>query len=383
MHARDLGAERVRQNLTQSGQQGLDLDRLGAQLVAARKGKEPTRDRAPSPRRVQDHAGETENPRHVAGAPLDQRGGALHRLQDVVEVVGDTARELTQRLHPLGMRRPRLRSLPRGDLLLHTGFKIRIQTAQILRRSALLSDVPHDSDQPPRVSFRTTPDLRSARQQPHRAVGRPDNAELRFISGPRPFQRSLHRGRVVRAVLRVNAGQGRLMGIGRDAVRHAGEGGVFGRHHRDGVVDLQVEGADAGDLVRQAQAVLAQAAKLCLARPHLGCRSGQRGGDAIHLRHAVRHGEGVTPASCLGSPGKRRDTQAQSSAEEHCRAQRQCQREQTEPGGALDRAPHRRVDDLPGHRHRRRSRRHRHPVQRRIHRLPGDPARLDHRRGTG
>ena len=90
----------MRQHITHAFQQRLHRHRLGLQPVAPGESQQPAGDGAAPLGRFADQLRQAED-RDVGAAFADQPRTAQHRLQDIVDVVRDAARQPSQRLHPL------------------------------------------------------------------------------------------------------------------------------------------------------------------------------------------------------------------------------------------------------------------------------------------
>ena len=119
----ERGTQRLVEQVLHAQHQGGDVDGLPLQFLAAREGQHALGERGAAARALDGVADEAVDLRVVGKALLDELQTSQDRHQQVVEVVGDTAGELADRLQLLGpeQRLPRqlqrpLRLVPLGDV---------------------------------------------------------------------------------------------------------------------------------------------------------------------------------------------------------------------------------------------------------------------------
>jgi hypothetical protein len=100
----------------------MSIEWLSAEIGTSGEGEEAARDCGASSRGLTNHPGNATHPNWIFSRVLDQLCAAADSLDDVVEVVRDATRELTECLHALRMGKPRLRLFPCRHLLSHTPF---------------------------------------------------------------------------------------------------------------------------------------------------------------------------------------------------------------------------------------------------------------------
>jgi len=111
-------AQRAPQQHLDRGDEGVDLHRLGVERLAAGEGEQPVGERRRPVRRLRRDADEPLQPAGLApGEALAQQfQAALDPLQEIVEIMGDTAGELAHRFHLLGLAQLLLRLALGADI---------------------------------------------------------------------------------------------------------------------------------------------------------------------------------------------------------------------------------------------------------------------------
>ena len=133
------------QHLRHIGQQRGCVDVLRPQVAAARECQQPAGDRRAAFGRVQHHSRVAQNALGILRPTLDQGCATRHRLQHVVEVMGDAAGDLAERLHPLGVGGALLSGLARRHFFAHPLFQPGVDLLLNIQQAPFGVDVQEDT----------------------------------------------------------------------------------------------------------------------------------------------------------------------------------------------------------------------------------------------
>ena len=272
----DRLAERPAHDLRHAGDQAVHLQRLRLERLAPAEGEQAVGQLRRAVRALLRHADmafERRRERFRPAVPGIAREPPLHHVEiadddgeQVVEVVGDAAGELADRLHLLRLPELRLRleasrafRLQLGGALDHPPLQVLVEAGERVGRLAPLRHVDVDAEHPVGAAG-IAKHLAPARQRAHRAVTR-EHAELR-VEDALAAQRRLDLGRDAVPVVGVDgageATDGRLQLGLVDAPALEGAADEI-----DPVgADVPVPQADAAGLLRQAEPLLAGGERL-------------------------------------------------------------------------------------------------------------------------